>query len=129
MEFGFVFFSSLVIFILVYGLIIFRNIRGKNITIWASMSIGAIAVLVLQIISIQDAFSAINFDVIFFLLGMFILVSGLESSGMLNYMVSKILSFAKTPNQILFFILFVMGIMSAFLINDTIAIVATPIVI
>jgi len=60
---------------------------------------------------------------------MFILVSGLESSGMLNCMVNRILSFAKTPNHILFFILFVMGLMSAFLINDIIALVATPIVI
>ena len=122
-------FSSLIIFILVYGLIIFRNIRGINIPIWASMAFGAVAVLIFQIISINDAFLAINFDVIFFLLGMFVLVSGLESSGMLNYIVSKILSFAKTPNQILFIILFVMGILSAFLINDTIALVATPIVI
>jgi Na+/H+ antiporter NhaD/arsenite permease-like protein len=37
--------------------------------------------------------------------------------------------FAKTPNQILFVILFVMGLLSAFLINDTLALVATPIVI
>jgi Na+/H+ antiporter NhaD/arsenite permease-like protein len=129
MDFGFGFFSSLIIFVLVYGLIIFRNVRGVNIPIWASMAGGAIAVLIFQIISLEEAFAAINFDVIFFLLGMFVLVSGLESSGMLNYLVNRILSFAKTPNQILFVILFVMGIMSAFLINDTIALVATPIVI
>ncbi|PIN83341.1 MAG: citrate transporter [Nitrosopumilales archaeon CG11_big_fil_rev_8_21_14_0_20_33_24] len=129
MDFDSVFFSTLIIFIIVYGLIIFRNVRGINVPIWASMTFGAIAVLVLQIISIHNAFSAINFDVIFFLLGMFILVSGLEYSGMLNHMVNRILSFAKTPNQILFFILFVMGLLSAFLINDTIALVATPIVI
>ena len=129
MDFDSGFFSVLIIFIIVYGMIIFRNVRGVNVPIWASMTFGAIAVLVLQVITIDDAFSDINFDVIFFLLGMFILVSGLESSGMLNYMVNRILSFAKTPNQILFFILFVMGLMSAFLINDTIALVATPIVI
>lgn len=126
MDLGFL--PSLIIFILVYGLIIFRNIRGVNIPVWTSMVFGAIAVLVLQIISVHDAYSAINFDVIFFLLGMFVMVSGLESSGMLNYLVTRIMSFAKTTNQILFFILFVMGVMSAFLINDTIALVATPIV-
>lgn len=129
MDFGFSFFSSLIVFMIVYGLIIFRNVGGVKIPIWASMTFGAIAVLVLQIITVDDAVSAINFDVIFFLLGMFILVSGLEHSGMLDYIVNRILSFAKNPNQILFFILFVMGLMSAFLINDTIALVATPIVI
>jgi Na+/H+ antiporter NhaD/arsenite permease-like protein len=119
----------MIVFMIVYGLIIFRNVGGVKIPIWASMTFGAIAVLVLQIITVDDAVSAINFDVIFFLLGMFILVSGLEHSGMLDYIVNRILSFAKNPNQILFFILFVMGLMSAFLINDTIALVATPIVI
>ncbi|MEC4848798.1 MAG: SLC13 family permease [Nitrosarchaeum sp.] len=129
MDFDSNFFSILIVFVIVYGLIIFRNVRGINIPIWTSMTFGAITVLLLQIITPEDAFLAINFDVIFFLLGMFILVSGLESSGILNQMVTRILSFAKTPNQILFFILFVMGLLSAFLINDTIALVATPIVI
>jgi Na+/H+ antiporter NhaD/arsenite permease-like protein len=129
MEFPFGFISSLIIFIVVYGMIIFRNIRGVNIPIWASMAIGAAAVLILNIVKIQDAFSAINFDVIFFLLGMFTLVSGLESSGMLRHITNRILSHAKTPRQILFLIIFVMGLMSAFLINDTVALVATPIVI
>jgi Na+/H+ antiporter NhaD/arsenite permease-like protein len=129
MEIDFRFISALVIFIVVYGLIIFRNIRGIKIPIWMSMTLGAAGVLILQIISIDEAVNAINFDVILFLLGMFILVSGLELSGVLQYTTNKILSFAKTPNQILFFILFVMGLFSAFLINDTIALVATPIVI
>ena len=129
MNFDYVFFATLIIFTIVYGFIIIRNVKGINVPIWASMTFGAIAVLFLQIISIEEAFFSINFDVILFLLGMFILVSGLESSGMLNHLVNRILTLAKTPNQILFFILFVMGILSAFLINDTIALVATPIVI
>lgn len=129
MDFSFWFVSSLVIFAIVYGLIIFRNIRGVKIPIWASMSIGAILVLALGIVKVQDALSSINFDVIFFLLGMFVLVSGLESSGMLNRVTNKVISFAKTPRQVLFFIIFVMGLLSAFLINDTIALVATPIVL
>jgi len=93
------------------------------------MVTGAGLVLIFGIISPQKAFSAINFDVILFLLGMFVLVSGLESSGMLAHITNKILGRAKTPNQVLFVVVFVMGILSAFLINDTIALVATPIVI
>ena len=120
---------ALTIFGIVYGLIIFRNIRGLNVPIWASMGIGAILVLILGISSPSNAFSAINFDVILFLLGMFVLVSGLESSGMLSHITNRILSYAKTPSQILFVVIFVMGILSAFLINDTIALVAAPIVI
>jgi len=93
------------------------------------MVIGAVAVSVFGITGPGDAFFAINFDVILFLAGMFVLVSGLESSGMLGYITNRILSYAKTPNQVLFVVIFVMGLLSAFLINDTIALVATPIVI
>jgi Na+/H+ antiporter NhaD/arsenite permease-like protein len=129
MDFSFNFVFALITFVVVYGLIIFRNVRGVNVPIWASMSAGAITVLALNIVKIDDAFSAINFDVMFFLFGMFVLVSGLEYSGMLHHVTNRILSYAKTPKQILFLILIVMGLLSAFLINDTVALVATPIVI
>ncbi|WP_100181775.1 SLC13 family permease [Candidatus Nitrosotenuis aquarius] len=120
---------TLAVFGIVYGLIIFRNIRGVSVPIWASMCFGAIAVLATGSTRLDDSISAINVDVILFLLGMFVLVSGLESSGMLGHITNRILSYAKTPNQVLFFVICVMGVLSAFLINDTIALVATPIVI
>lgn len=128
-EISFNLLASLIIFILVYGMIVFRHFKGINIPIWVSMAIGAVLVLITQMIQIKDAINSINFDVIFFLLGMFILVSGLESSGALNQITNRILHRAKSPRQILFFILFGIGLMSAFLINDTMALIATPIVI
>lgn len=120
---------SLVIFVVVYGLIAVRNIRGINLPMWAMMLAGALAVLLLQIIAFDDAYKSINFDVIFFLIGMFLLVSGLEASGLLRYVTIKILEHAKTPDRTLWFILLVLGVLSAFLMNDTIALVATPIVL
>lgn len=124
--------SSILTFILfgvVYGLIIARNVRGIRFPIWTTMSFGALAALGLQLISFEQAFAAINFEVISFLFGMFILVSGLESSGLIKYVTIKILTYAKTPTSILAFILLILGLLSAFLINDTMALVATPIVI
>jgi Na+/H+ antiporter NhaD/arsenite permease-like protein len=119
----------IVIFVLVYGLIAARNIRGIRLPMWSIMLVGALAVLLLQIIPLDEAYRSINFDVIFFLIGMFILVSGLEASGLLQYITIKILEHAKTPNRVLWFILLVLGVLSAFLMNDTVALVATPIVL
>ena len=96
---------SIVIFVIVYGLIAARNIRGIRLSMWSIMLVGALAVLLLQIIPLDKAYQSINFDVIFFLIGMFILVSGLEASGLLKYVTIKILEHAKTPNQVLWFIL------------------------
>ncbi len=121
--------SALAVFVAVYGLIIVRNVKGFNLPIWSTMLMGAAAVIFLQIIPLQEVYYAINFDVIFFLVGMFAIVSGLEASGLLHYLTVRILQYAKTPDRALAFILIILGIMSAFLINDTIALVATPIVI
>lgn len=67
MELGFA--AALGTFGIVYGLIVFRNIRGQSIPIWAAMTAGAALVLAFGIVSPQKAVYAINFDVILFLLG------------------------------------------------------------
>ncbi len=100
---------SIVIFVMVYGLIAVRNIRGIRLPTWSIMLAGALAVLLLQIIPLDKAYQSINFDVIFFLIGMFILVSGLEASGLLKYVTIKILERAKTLNRVLWFILLVLA--------------------
>lgn len=120
---------ALSVFGLVYGLIAFRNVRGLKIPIWVSMSIGAVLVLALQLISPQDAFDAINFDVLVFLFGMFVLVAGLESSGLLSYLTLWLLRYVGSPSRMLWFVMITFGILSAFLMNDTMAIVGVPILI
>lgn len=118
-----------IVFFVVYGLIVFRNLRRINLPVWTIMFAGAVAAIFLQGISLKTAYSAINLDVIFFLVGMFSIVSGLEVSGLLRYFTVRILSFAGTPPRVLLFIIVALGTLSAFLMNDTIAVVATPIVI
>lgn len=117
------------VFATVYGMIIVRNVRGIHFPIWLTMSFGALSVLALNLISPENAYYAINFEMLAFLFGMFALVAGLETSGFLKYVTTKILARARTPNGIIFFILVVLGVLSAFLINDTIALAATPVVI
>ena len=82
---------------------------NNNIPIWTSMLIGAALMVGLKIISIQDAFKAINLDVIIFLFGMFSIVSALDRSGVLKFVAVKMLS--KTgnhPNSIL--LVFIVGL-------------------
>ena len=73
---------------LVFFLIIERR-RLNNIPIWTSMLIGAGLMVGLQVISIEDAFKAINLDVIIFLFGMFSIVSALDRSGVLKYVAAR----------------------------------------
>ena len=73
---------------LVFFLIIQKR-KLNNIPIWTSMLVGAGLMIGLQLISIEDAFKAINLDVIIFLFGMFSIVSALDKSGVLKYIGSK----------------------------------------
>lgn len=118
-----------IIFFIVYTLIIFRNLKRINLPVWVIMFVGAASILFLNGISLQEAYAAVNLDVIFFLIGMFSIVSGLEASGLLKYFTVRILSLAASPEKVFLFIILGLGTMSAFLMNDTIALVATPIII
>ncbi len=93
------------------------------------MMTGAVIVLLLGPISLQDAYHAVNLDVIFFLLGMFSLVAAMDLSGLLEYLTIRMLGLAKTPQRAFAIVLFGMSALSAFLVNDTLALVATPIMI
>ena len=118
---------ALAIFAIIYILIVGR-IRFK-VPIWAAMLIGATLMLAFQVIGLENAIKSIQLDVIMFLFGMFSIVSALEKSGMLRLFAIKILSKSKTPNSLLMMFVVGMGLLSAFLVNDAIALVGIPLVI
>jgi Na+/H+ antiporter NhaD/arsenite permease-like protein len=117
---------SLAIFVFIYILIVGR-IRFK-IPIWTSMLIGAALMIGFQIISPESAFKAVQLDVIMFLFGMFSIVSALEKAGVLRMIAVRMLAKAKSVNALLMIFVVGMGILSAFLVNDTIALIGIPLV-
>lgn len=120
---------SLGILVLVYVLIIQRR-RFGNIPIWTSMTVGALLMVLFQVISVESAFEAINLDIILFLFGMFSIVSALEKSGILGVIAIKMVSRTKgNPSYLLLVFVVGLGILSAFLVNDTLAILGVPLAI
>ena len=94
------------------------------------MLVGAALMIGLQVISLEDAFKAINLDVIIFLFGMFSIVSALDRSGVLKFVAVKMLSKAGNDlNSILLVFVIGFGIISAFLVNDTIALLGIPLIV
>jgi Na+/H+ antiporter NhaD/arsenite permease-like protein len=93
------------------------------------MLAGAVLMLITQTISVSDALKSINLQVIGFLFGMFSIISALESSGILKHVAFLMLTKAKTPRAIMAVFVIGMGVLSAFLVNDTIALVGVPLII
>jgi len=117
------------IFVVVYALIALRNFRRFKIPIWTIMLAGAVAMIFSGALPLQDAYAAINLDVIFFLLGMFSIVAAMDLSGLLEYLTARMVRLSRTPQRTLALVLFGMGLLSAFLVNDTLALTATPIML
>jgi Na+/H+ antiporter NhaD/arsenite permease-like protein len=93
------------------------------------MLLGAFGVLVTGQISPVEAACAINIDVILFLFGIFIIGQALEVSGYLSYLSYRVFSKADTLNKLVLCVMLVMGASSAILMNDTLAIIGTPVVL
>jgi Na+/H+ antiporter NhaD/arsenite permease-like protein len=119
----------IIILSVVFLLIITRKIGNLRLQIWHIMLFGAVAVLATLQITPLNALKAINLDVIFFLFGMFVIGEALEHSGYLSELSYKLFKRAKTTDALLLFILFGAGFAAAFLMNDTIAIIGTPIML
>lgn len=112
-----------------FALIAIRQVGRYTLKIWQIMLGGALAVLFTGQISFPDALHAINIEVMLFLFGMFIVGEALVESGYLSTLSHRFFSYARTPDQMIFFILFGIGFLSALLMNDTLAIIGTPLVL
>jgi len=113
----------------VFALSLVRNIGKFKIRIWQLAFAAAVLCLITERISLKQAFYSINFDVIFFLFGMFCVGSAIEKSGLAKYLTSYILIYIKNIDSLLLFIIFFCAIVSAFLMNDTTAAIITPIIL
>jgi len=113
----------------VFILIAIRNIGTIRLQIWQIMLFGALAVLLTGQISPLDALRSINIDVILFLFGMFAVGQALEESGYLAHLSHTLFGHARSADQLVLSMLFGFGLLSTLLMNDTMAIIGTPVVL
>jgi len=120
---------SMITLFAVFLLIAIRRIGKTRLKIWQIMLGGAVTVILAGEITPLAAFQAINFDVIFFLFGMFVIGQAMEDSGYLTHICHKFFGKVRSVDKLVLITLFIMGIGSAVLMNDTIAIIGTPVMI
>ncbi|MBI4186818.1 MAG: anion transporter [Chloroflexi bacterium] len=120
---------SIAILLAVFVLIAVRQVGNIRLQIWQVMLLGALGVFFTGQISIGQAAKSINPDVMLFLFGVFIIGQALEDSGYLSHLSYRFFSRAKSLSSLVLLVLFGMGFLSAFLMNDTLAIIGTPVVL
>ncbi|WP_292392040.1 SLC13 family permease [Methanoculleus sp. UBA303] len=119
----------IVVLIIVFLLIAVRKVGDVNLRIWQVMLLGAAAVLVTGGITPRDALASINVDVMLFLFFMFVIGEALAESGYLYHLSFHLFSRAESVRHLVFLILIGGGVLSALLMNDTLAVVGTPLML
>jgi Na+/H+ antiporter NhaD/arsenite permease-like protein len=91
--------------------------------------VGASLMLAFNVLTVEEAYAAINYDTIILLFGMMIVVANLRLSGFFAAVSARVVDHAHAPLVLLSGIVLVSGTFSAFFVNDTMCLVLTPLVL
>jgi len=121
--------AGLLIFALTYFLIAVQRLPFIHLNRPAATLVGAVAMVVFGVLPLADAYAAIDFDVLVFLLGLMLIVGYLEVGKFFEWAAEWILRRALTPARLLLAVVIGGGILSALFVNDTICLVVTPVLL
>jgi Na+/H+ antiporter NhaD/arsenite permease-like protein len=121
--------TAVIIFVITFLGIIYTRLPKVNIDRPSAAFFGAVAMILFGVLTFEEAVLAIDFNTIALLLGMMIVIAVLELDGFFTFIAEKTISLSKTRNQLLIIIVFVTGIASAFLVNDAVVLLFTPVII
>ncbi|MBD2245083.1 SLC13 family permease [Nostoc sp. FACHB-888] len=88
--------------------------------------VGSAFLIALGVLNLEEAWQAIDANTIVFLLSMMVVNANLSYAGFFRRSLSVILSITRSPLGLLMALTFGSGILSAFFLNDTLALVFTP---
>ena len=120
--------AALVILVLTYVGVAAGRIPGLRLDRAGIAFLGGAAMIALGPLSLEEAFRAIDFNTIALLLGMMIVVAHLKVSGAFRALGALAIEHAHAPFVLLITVTVLAGVLSAFLVNDAICLVMTPIV-
>jgi Na+/H+ antiporter NhaD/arsenite permease-like protein len=118
-----------VIFAITYVLISGRQLKILPLNRPAAALFGAVLMVSTGVMTPERAYRAVNYDTLVLLLGMMVISSYLYLAHFFDWAADIVLKFSHTPQRLLLFLTFTSGILSALLVNDTICLMLTPLVV
>jgi Na+/H+ antiporter NhaD/arsenite permease-like protein len=120
---------ALAVFLFTYALISIRRFPRFKIDRPAAALLGAALMVIFGVVAPEDALSSINVDILVLLVGMMILVAGLELCGFFEWVSLRMIRHSRSQFTFLVLVMVITGILSALVLNDTIVLLFAPIVI
>lgn len=121
--------AALLIFFGTYLVVAIGRLPGFRVDRTGAAIIGASLMLAFNVLTVEEAYAAVNYDTIILLFGMMIVVANLRLSGFFTLVAGWAVRHAHRPLVLLAAITLVAGFFSAFFVNDTMCLVLTPLVL
>ena len=117
------------IFGITYVLISGRQMKILPLNRPAAALLGAVLMVSTGVMTPQRAYGAVNYDTLVLLLGMMLISAYLYLAHFFEWAADVILKYSRTPGPLLLYLTLTSGILSALLVNDTICLMLTPLVV
>jgi Na+/H+ antiporter NhaD/arsenite permease-like protein len=121
--------KAVLIFALTYALISGRRLKILPLNRPAAALLGAVLMVVMGVMTPQQAYHAVDYDTLVLLLGMMLISAYLFLAGFFEWAADEVLKFAKTPHRLLLYLILTSGVLSALLVNDMVCLMLTPLVV
>jgi len=118
-----------VIFGITYILISGRQLKILPLNRPAAALLGAVLMVSCGVMTPERAYRAVNYDTIVLLLAMMLISAYLYLAHFFEWAAEAVLEFSRTPQRLLLYLMLTSGTLSALLVNDTICLMLTPLVI
>jgi Na+/H+ antiporter NhaD/arsenite permease-like protein len=120
---------AIAIFGLTYALISGRRLKILPLNRPAAALLGAVLMVATGVLSPDRAYRAVDYDTLVLLLGMMLIAAYLCLAGFFDWAADWVLKVAKTPQRLLLYLILTSGLLSALLVNDTVCLMLTPLVV
>jgi Na+/H+ antiporter NhaD/arsenite permease-like protein len=121
--------AAIVVFALTYVAVAAGRLPGLSVDRPSAALLGAVVMVAARVLTPAQAGAAVNGDTLGLLLGTMILSAYLGEAGFFRWSSGRILRAVAGPRALLWALVFTAGILSAFLVNDTVCLMLTPLVI
>ena len=121
--------AAVAIFAMTYLVLAIGRLPGFWLDRAGAALVGASLMVAVGVMPLEEVPKAIDFDTIILLLGVMIVVANLRLSGFFGLVNGWVVTRARHPIVLLTAVVLVSGVLSAFLVNDTICLVLTPLVL
>ena len=121
--------GALVVFTVTYLVIASRQLHWIGLDRPAGAVVGAVAMVVIGGLPMNAALRAIDLEVVILLFGILLIAAYLAEAQFFRLTTYFVLTRARSARSLLFGLTFLVGALSALLLNDTVCVLLTPLVI